>query len=105
MFINLYIARPTYHFFLIYTCGLTVVIKRICYAMLCYGTFVSPSALDLMAWLLPASGSGLCAERNEERAGDGPDVRDAVCRHGSATATSQCQVHLYAGMSPLPGGR
>ena len=34
MFINLYIARPTYHFFLIYTCGLTVVIKRICYVML-----------------------------------------------------------------------
>jgi len=31
MFINLYIARPTYHFILIYTCGLTVVIKRICY--------------------------------------------------------------------------
>jgi len=33
MFINWYIARPTYHFFLIYTCGLTVVIKRICYVM------------------------------------------------------------------------
>ena len=31
MFINLYIARPTYHFILIYTCGLTVVIKRTCY--------------------------------------------------------------------------
>jgi len=31
MFINLYIARPTYHFILIYTCGFTVVIKRICY--------------------------------------------------------------------------
>jgi len=30
--INLYIARPTYHFILIYTCGLTAVIKRICYA-------------------------------------------------------------------------
>jgi len=27
MVINLYIARPTYHFILIYTCGLTVVIK------------------------------------------------------------------------------
>jgi len=36
MFINLYIARPTYYFILIYTCGLTVVIKRICYVMLCY---------------------------------------------------------------------
>jgi len=34
MFINLYIARPIYHFILIYTCGLTVVIKRICYVML-----------------------------------------------------------------------
>ena len=36
MFINLYIARPIYHFILIYTCGLTVVIKRIRYVMLCY---------------------------------------------------------------------
>jgi len=36
MFINLYIARPTYYFILMYTCGLTVVIKRICYVMLCY---------------------------------------------------------------------
>jgi len=34
MFINLYIVRPTYHFILIYTCGLAVVIKRICYVML-----------------------------------------------------------------------
>jgi len=36
MFINLYIARLTYRFILIYTCGLTAVIKRICYVMLCY---------------------------------------------------------------------
>jgi len=36
MFINLYIARPTYYFILMYTCGLTDVIKRICYVML-YG--------------------------------------------------------------------
>ena len=36
MFINLYIARPTYYFILMYTCGLTVVIKQICYAMLHY---------------------------------------------------------------------
>ena len=36
MLSNLYIARPTYHFFLIYTCGLTVVIKRMCYVMLCH---------------------------------------------------------------------
>ena len=36
MFINLYIAKPTYRFILIYTCGLTAVIKRICYVMLCY---------------------------------------------------------------------
>jgi len=35
MFINLYIARPTYRFILIYACGLTAVIKRICYVMLC----------------------------------------------------------------------
>ena len=34
MFINLYIARPTYYFILMYTCGLTVVIKRICYVTL-----------------------------------------------------------------------
>ena len=35
MFINLHIARPIYHFILIYTCGLTVVIKRmLCYVML-----------------------------------------------------------------------
>ena len=34
MFINLYIARPTYHVFLIYTCGLTVVIKRIRYVIM-----------------------------------------------------------------------
>jgi len=34
MFINLYITRSTYHFILIYTCGLTVVIKRRCYVML-----------------------------------------------------------------------
>ena len=34
MFINLYIARPTYHSILIYTSGLTVVIKRRCYASL-----------------------------------------------------------------------
>ena len=34
MFINFYIARPTYCFILMYTCGLTVVIKRICYVML-----------------------------------------------------------------------
>ena len=34
MFINLYIARPRYHFILIYTCGLTVFIKRICYVTL-----------------------------------------------------------------------
>ena len=33
MFINLYIARPTYRFILIYTCGLTAVIKRICYML------------------------------------------------------------------------
>jgi len=35
VFINLYIARPiTYCFILMYTCGVTVVIKRICYVML-----------------------------------------------------------------------
>jgi len=36
MFINFYIARPTYCFILMYTCGLTVVIRRIglCYVML-----------------------------------------------------------------------
>ena len=30
------IARPTCCFILMYTCGLAVVIKRICYVMLCY---------------------------------------------------------------------
>ena len=34
MLINFYIARPTYCFILMYTGGLTVVIKRICYVML-----------------------------------------------------------------------
>jgi len=33
IFINLYIAKPTYRFILIYTCGLTAVIKRICYVI------------------------------------------------------------------------
>ena len=44
MFVNLYIARHTYHFILIYTCGLTVVIKRIRYVMLCYRATVSTNA-------------------------------------------------------------
>ena len=35
MFIKLYIARPTYHFFVIYACGLRVVIKRICCVVGC----------------------------------------------------------------------
>jgi len=34
MFINFYIARPTYCFIFMYICGLRVVIKRICYVML-----------------------------------------------------------------------
>ena len=34
MFINFYVARPTYGFILMYTYGLTVVVKRICYVML-----------------------------------------------------------------------
>ena len=34
MFINFCIASPKYCF-IMYTCGLTVVIKRICYVMLC----------------------------------------------------------------------
>ena len=34
MFINFYIARPTYCFFLMHTSGLTVVIKQTCYVML-----------------------------------------------------------------------
>jgi len=39
MFINFYIARPTYCFIFVHTCGLTVVIKRICcYVMLYYKT-------------------------------------------------------------------
>ena len=39
MFVNLYIARPTYYFILVYNCGLTVVIKRICYVMLYVSIF------------------------------------------------------------------
>jgi len=40
MLIDFYIARPTYCFILVYTCGLTVVIKRICYHcyVICYGS-------------------------------------------------------------------
>ena len=34
LFINFYIASPTYCFILMYSCALTVVIKRICYVML-----------------------------------------------------------------------
>jgi len=34
MVINLYIARPTYHFILIYTCGLQLLLNE--YVMLCY---------------------------------------------------------------------
>jgi len=37
-FIDLYIARPTYCFILKYTCGLTVVIKRMCYEVVCLYT-------------------------------------------------------------------
>jgi len=33
MFINFYIVVPTYCFILMYTCGLKVVIKRICYVI------------------------------------------------------------------------
>ena len=52
MFINLYIARPTYHFILIYTCGLTAVIKRICYDMLCYaGCFNLSSQAQLLIFI------------------------------------------------------
>ena len=49
MVINLYIARPTYHFILIYTCGLTVVIKRICYVRA-----LSPSFSSVLAKLTSA---------------------------------------------------
>jgi len=35
MFINFYIPRPTRCFIFVYTCGLKVVVKRICYVMLC----------------------------------------------------------------------
>jgi len=33
MSINFYISRSTYCFILMYICGLTVVIKRICYVI------------------------------------------------------------------------
>ena len=35
MFIYFYIAKPTYCFILMYICGLTVVIKRICVMLCC----------------------------------------------------------------------
>jgi len=46
MFIKLYIARPTYHFILIYTCGLTVVIKRICHVMLLASSLINSQPAD-----------------------------------------------------------
>jgi len=52
MFIDFYIARSTYCFIFMYTCGLTVVIKRIimlCYDMLLPVTLRSPSAS--LRWL------------------------------------------------------
>jgi len=59
MFIKLYIARPTYHFFLIYTCGLTVVIKRIRYVMLCsqprQSTFTRPWSSGNPIIIIPLS--------------------------------------------------
>jgi len=49
MFIDFYIARPTYCFILVYTCGLTVVIKRI---MLRY---VRDSIVYKISWQTAAS--------------------------------------------------
>ena len=40
----IYIARPTYCFILMYICGLTVVIKRMCYVMVV-------SVKDIVIWL------------------------------------------------------
>ena len=53
MFVNLYIARPTYRFILIYTCGLTAVIKRICYYVIQYSKLVYEN-LHSKAFLLNA---------------------------------------------------
>jgi len=44
MFIKLYIARPTYHFILIYTCGLTVLLNE--YATLCYWRVITSQPAD-----------------------------------------------------------
>jgi len=54
MFIDFYIARPTYCFILAYTCGLTVVIKRICYVML-WSTWCSYALLAVRHCLLLGS--------------------------------------------------
>ena len=67
MFINLYIARPAYRFILIYTCGLTAVIKRICYVMLCY----------------PLNGGGAIASSMQ------PPLAPSICRHQASWLT-QC---------------
>ena len=45
VYINFYIARPKYCFIVMYACGLTVVIKRICYVML------SPPVASLLGLL------------------------------------------------------
>jgi len=47
IFINFSIARPTYCFILMYTCGLSVVSKRIYYCMLCY---LRLSIASLLHW-------------------------------------------------------
>ena len=55
MFINLYIAGPTYRFILIYTCGLTAVIKRRCYVMLCYSVKSNSSTVTLLTQYVAGS--------------------------------------------------
>jgi len=71
MFINFYIARPKYCFIQMYNCGLTVVIKRICYVMLCRSSVeFSPHDVNVPSIILAADSGGsqkMTSVRNDSR--------------------------------------
>ena len=66
MFTNFYIARPTYSFILMYNCGLTVVIKRICYFVLflslhsSFTLYLCINVKDMFNDLYAISASAVC---------------------------------------------
>jgi len=66
MFTNFYIARPTYCFILMYNCGLTVVIKRICYFVLflslhsSFTLYLCINVKDMFNDLYAISASAVC---------------------------------------------